>query len=141
MLKLNEKGWGYGFLFFFAALFILILVGTAIAVNSLIKKNKSSDSTSTQTNKNYAKMYSLLEDKLKNSGEYYVLDNEAYFNNKNESTRMSVTFLKNYGYIDDLADPESDSSCEGFVIVTADKKVTSYIKCYNYKTENYDSWS
>ncbi len=141
MFKLDEKGWGYGFLFFFAALFILILVGATIAINNLSKVSKTSDSKQTQSSKNYAKMYSLLEDKLKNSGEYYVLDNESYFDSKKESTRMSVTFLKNYGYIDDIVDPENGSSCDGFVIVTSDKKVSSYIKCSKYKTEQYDSWS
>ena len=140
MFKLDEKGWGYGFLIFFAALFILILVGASITIKSLAKKN-GQEKSSTDQNKNYSKIYTLLEDKLRNSGEYYVLDNEAYFDNKNESTRISVVFLKKYGYIDDILDPVDNSSWYGFVIITNDKKVSSYINCSNYKTKDYDSWS
>lgn len=139
MFKLNEKGWGYGFLFFFAALFILILVGAAIAISNITKNNK--DSESSDSKKNYDRVYVILEEKLKNSGDYYVANNEEYFNKKSGSTKMTVAFLKNKGYIDDIIDPVDNSSCDGFVIVYANKEVKSYIKCSKYKTENYDSWS
>ena len=76
MLKLNEKGWGYGFLIFFGALFLLLLISVGISIKSLTNKNKKNNPVPLNQTKNYDRMYALLESKLKNAGEYYILDNE-----------------------------------------------------------------
>ena len=141
MFKLNEKGWGYGFLIFFAALFILILIGAAIGINSLSKKNKKSEPVPLEETKDYARMYGLLEDKLKNAGEYYVLDNETSLNNDGNSSKVSLTYLKSHGYINNITDPIYNTDCDGFVIIKSKDDVSAFIKCSEYKTQNYDMWS
>lgn len=139
MLKLNEKGWGYGFLIFFGALFLLLLISVGISIKSLTNKNKKNNPVPLNQTKNYDRMYALLESKLKNAGEYYILDNETYINEESMSTKISFNFLKSKGYIDDLLDPIYSTPCDGYVIVKSLDDITPYIQCSEYKTPNYSS--
>lgn len=141
MLKLDEKGWGYGFLIFFGTLFILILIGAAIGIKSLTKNNKKNDPVPLEETKDYKRMYTLLEDKLRNAGEYYVLDNETSFTNDSSSSKVSLNFLKSHGYINDITDPIYNTDCDGFVIIKSKSDVSAFIKCSEYKTVDYDLWS
>ena len=142
MLKLNEKGWGLGFLIFMIVLFISILIGASIGIKKLSKsmKNKKSDSVPLEQTKDYSKMYSLLEDKLKNAGEYFVLDNESVLYSNSSDIKITLDYLKNNGYIDDLLDPVYKDSCSGFIIIKSESDVVPYISCSGYETINYDLW-
>lgn len=140
MLKLNEKGWGYGFLIFFGALFILILIGAALGIKSLKNNYKNNNPVPLEETKDYKRMYGLLEDKLKNAGEYYVLDNETSLNADGTSSKVSLSYLNSHGYVDGITDPMYNTDCDGFVIIKSIDDVSAFIKCSDYKTPNYDLW-
>ena len=143
MLKLDEKGWGYTPLIVFGAIFIIFLVGACLAISFIKRETKKENNNPVPLNetKNYDRMYQLDEDKLENAGEYYVLDNETYFNNSSDNTKISLTYLVNNGYIEQIYDPIYEDPCEGFVIISKNKSVKSFIKCSNYTTNGYDNWS
>ena len=141
MKKLNQNGWGYGFLIASIVVIFLILLSVAIAVKSLKKENKNNKPVPLNETKNYSKMYTLLEEKLKNAGEYYVLDNETYIKTISNSSKLSLKTLQDGGYIDNILDPIYSTPCSGFVIVKSENDITAYIKCSEYSTSGYDLWS
>lgn len=141
MKKLNENGWGYGFLIGSIVVIFLILLSVAIAVKNLKKDKKDNDPVPLNETKNYSKMYTLLENKLKNAGEYYVLDNETYIKSISNSSKLTLKTLQDKGYIDNILDPIYNTPCSGFVIVKSENDITAYIKCSEYTTSGYDLWS
>lgn len=139
MFGLNEHGWGMKTLIIISSIFLLALIGTAIAIKNISNSMKSSDSSDSSSTTESS--YTILEDELKKAGENYTLYHETLINNSTDKILVSLDTLVEEGFINNIIDPDSDSYCDGFVIIDTNKKVKSYLKCSLYKTSEYDIWS
>lgn len=94
-------------------------------------------------NENIIKLYKEQEDRLKEKAGEYLNDN--YTSENIDSFVITKDQLIEGGYISELYDlKEKANECEAFVYIssnTTTPKVTPYLSCSGYTTENYSTYS
>lgn len=126
-MKLNNHGWGMRqMIWLTSGLLIALIVAIyfiSVLFNSLDIKGVNNS-------------YFDLETKLENAAIRYVSDNDIDINN---IKKISLSTLKNEGYIEDFRDEEGNY-CGGYVKASYVGNVLdyeAYISCNNYETEGY----
>lgn len=142
-MKLNNKGWGLSFLIIIGVIFLLILIFISLRIRSMTHQMKDDDKKNTKTSEKTkvdASLYKSLEERLKKSGETYIVVEPNVIDSINNYLVVSFNTLKEKGYIESLADPSGNGNCNGYVLIKNDETVQPFVKCESYETLNYDLW-
>lgn len=119
-MKLNQKGWGLQQMLLISGLLLLTLLVVAVYVYSLYN----------QLDQNSTAQYVALELKLETAAVRYDTSNALTSN-----YRVSLSTLKQLGYISDFSDNNS-KPCDGYVDVNGDD-FNAYISCENFISPGY----
>lgn len=126
-MKLNNHGWGMRQMIWLTSGLLIALIVAIYFISILFN---SLDVTRVDNS------YFDLETKLENAAIRYVSDNDIDINN---IKKISLSTLKNEGYIEDFRDEEGNY-CGGYVKTSYVGNVEdyeAYISCNNYETEGY----
>ena len=123
---MNKHGWGLRKELAFILLFVFCLLIAMVGLSQFGLTEDSSDKTS----------YKTLENKLTSAAlEYY---NDKYNSASGDVVIIKFSTLKNNGYISKFEDVYG-LECYGYTKKVNSDVGVSYIRCFGYKTNGYDS--
>lgn len=123
---MNKHGWGLRKELAFILLFVFCLLIAMVGLSQFGLTEDSSDKTS----------YKTLENKLTSAAlEYY---NDKYNSASGDVVIIKFSTLKNNGYISKFEDVNG-LECNGYTKIVNSDVGISYIRCFGYKTNGYDS--
>lgn len=123
---MNKHGWGLRKELAFILLFVFCLLIAMVGLSQFGLTEDSSDKTS----------YKTLENKLTSAAlEYY---NDKYNSASGDVVIIKFSTLKNNGYISKFEDVNG-LECNGYTKIVNSDVGVSYIRCFGYKTNGYDS--
>ena len=123
---MNKHGWGLRKELAFILLFVFCLLIAMVGLSQFGLTEDSSDKTS----------YKTLENKLTSAAlEYY---NDKYNSVSGDVVIIKFSTLKNNGYISKFEDVNG-LECNGYTKIVNSDVGVSYIRCFGYKTNGYDS--
>lgn len=123
---MNKNGWGLRKELAFILLFVFCLLIAMVGLSQFGLTEDSSDKTS----------YKTLENKLTSAAlEYY---NDKYNSASGDVVIIKFSTLKNNGYISKFEDVNG-LECNGYTKIVNSDVGVSYIRCFGYKTNGYDS--
>lgn len=140
-MKIDNKGWGLNtMLLMIAVILIFLLVATffAIRFNALMGNENNEDENRLQqvVNQTY---YINKTNEMTSAAEKYINDNNIELTH--EKTRIGMTMLVSYDYMNYITDYVSNNKCLGYSVAYLDssniKIIKSYIKCDNYESKGY----
>ncbi len=117
-MKLNNKGWSMKQMIYLSMLLFVTLLFACYYIYVFYNHLDTSDGI----------VYANIELKLKTSAIKYCRDINGCYH-------VSLSELKNKGYIDNLVD-DKGRSCDGYVTYQ-NNEYKSYIKCQSYITDGY----
>lgn len=123
---MNKHGWGLRKELAFILLFVFCLLIAMVGLSQFGLTEDSSDKTS----------YKTLENKLTSAAlEYYK---DKYNSVSEDVVIIKFSTLKNNGYISKFEDVNG-LECNGYTKIVNSDVGVSYIRCFGYKTNGYDS--
>ncbi len=123
---MNKHGWGLRKELAFILLFVFCLLIAMVGLSQFGLTEDSSDKTS----------YKTLENKLTSAAlEYY---NDKYNSASGDVVIIRFSTLKNNGYISKFEDVNG-LECNGYTKIVNSNVGVSYVRCFGYKTNGYDS--
>ena len=123
---MNKHGWGLRKELAFILLFVFCLLIAMVGLSQFGLTEDSSDKTS----------YKTLENKLTSAAlEYY---NDKYNSASGDVVIIKFSTLKNNGYISKFEDLNG-LECNGYTKIVNSNVGVSYVRCFGYKTNGYDS--
>mgnify|MGYP003307018891 FL=1 len=123
---MNKHGWGLRKELAFILLFVFCLLIAMVGLSQFGLTEDSSDKTS----------YKTLENKLTSAAlEYYK---DKYNPASGDVVIIKFSTLKNNGYISKFEDVNG-LECNGYTKIVNSDVGVSYIRCFGYKTNGYDS--
>lgn len=123
---MNKHGWGLRKELAFILLFVFCLLIAMVGLSQFGLTEDSSDKTS----------YKTLENKLTSAAlEYY---NDKYNSASGDVVIIKFSTLKNNGYISKFEDVNG-LECNGYTKIVNSDVGVSYVRCFGYKTNGYDS--
>lgn len=123
---MNKHGWGLRKELSFILLFVFCLLIAMVGLSQFGLTEDSSDKTS----------YKTLENKLTSAAlEYYK---DKYNSASGDVVIIKFSTLKNNGYISKFEDVNG-LECNGYTKIVNSDVGVSYIRCFGYKTNGYDS--
>lgn len=123
---MNKYGWGLRKELAFILLFVFCLLIAMVGLSQFGLTEDSSDKTS----------YKTLENKLTSAAlEYYK---DKYNPASGDVVIIKFSTLKNNGYISKFEDVNG-LECNGYTKIVNSDVGVSYIRCFGYKTNGYDS--
>lgn len=123
---MNKHGWGLRKELAFILLFVFCLLIAMVGLSQFGLTEDSSDKTS----------YKTLENKLTSAAlEYY---NDKYNSASGDVVIIKFSTLKNNGYISKFEDVNG-LECNGYTKIVNSNVGVSYVRCFGYKTNGYDS--
>ncbi len=132
-MKLNKNGWALDIEIFYIIIFVLCLI---IAIIGIIRMDllMGRDKIDVQGTDSFN--YTSLETKLKDAAEEFLNDKSVL----SSEELVTVSALKRSDYLEEFKDGNGES-CDGYVEAKISETIEykTYISCYNYKTEGYDS--
>lgn len=139
----SKHGWGIATEIIFIFMFICCLLYAVFYMNKLGMLNAEQYHKDEQKeeyeNNSVDTTYEDIEDDLKAAARLYI--NKEYGVVGRDTLIITHAKLKDFGYIDDIKDPDrSSSTCSGYVEIERIDGETSYypyINCYKYHTDGY----
>ena len=123
---MNKHGWGLRKELAFILLFVFCLLIAMVGLSQFGLTEDSSDKTS----------YKTLENKLTSAAlEYYK---DKYNSASGDVVIIKFSTLKNNGYISKFEDVNG-LECNGYTKIVNSNVGVSYVRCFGYKTNGYDS--
>lgn len=143
-MKLNNNGWGLSEMIIFSAILIIALF--FVVFYAFQFKRENTIKTSTQTNNESIKeniTYTSIENKIREATLTYM---QKYYDDRISGTVTIPTSNLIYTHLledSDLITSDKDS-CDGYALVykkeNQDYEIEAYIKCTNYKTNEFQNW-
>ena len=138
---MDNKGWGLNtMLFMVCIILVALLLATfyAIRLNSYLgnENNESEETVKKIVDDSY---YINKTNDITIAAQKYI--KEYNIELTNEETKIYLSYLISYGYINNIYDKISNKPCSGYAKAYLNTDgieiVKSYIKCDNYKTNGY----
>ncbi len=143
-MKLNNNGWGLSEMIIFSAILIIALF--FVVFYAFQFKRENTIKPSTQTNNESIKeniTYTSIENKIREATLTYM---QKYYDDRISGTVTIPTSNLIYTHLledSDLITSDKDS-CDGYALVykkeNQDYEIEAYIKCTNYKTNEFQNW-
>lgn len=139
-MKLDNHGWGLNQMLIYCAILLFFLL---IAIFFIVQLSRSLGDTLKDAIAEVV-TYSEVEENIKSAAKSYM---EKYYHEEMGTGTITITAdnLLKYDMLDEksLTPTEEKKSCIGYALVKKDnneQKISSYIKCKDYETNNYQSW-
>lgn len=138
---MDNKGWGLNtMLLMVCVILVALLMATfyTIRLNAILGK---------ENNDSEAKLQKAVDDsyyinkvnEITKAADKYISEYDIVLSN--EPTKIYLSYLVSYGYIDGIYDRDTKKSCTGYASAYLNpdniRMIKSYIKCDNYKSVGY----
>lgn len=143
-MKLNNRGWGLSDMIIFCAILIIALFFVVFYAFQFKKENSTESIPETHSeNIRETITYPSIENKIREATLAYM---QKYYDGiiSGEVTIPTSNLIYNHLLEEsDLITSDKDS-CDGYALVylkeNQDYEIEAYIKCNNYRTNEYQSW-
>ena len=143
-MKLNNNGWGLSEMIVFSAILIIALF-FVVFYSFQFKKEDTIEPTKQTTNESIQESitYPTIENKIREATRTYM---QKYYDGiiSGEITIPTSNLIYNHLLEENDLKTSDKDTCDGYALVykkeNQDYEIEAYIKCNNYKTNEFQDW-